>query len=54
MSQNVISLKNGSIIKGTIIEMTLTDSLKIKTPDGSFFIVAMNEVDKITEEKIYQ
>lgn len=54
MSQNVISLKNGSIIKGALIEMTPTDSLKIKTPDGSLFIVAMSEVDKITEEKVTQ
>ncbi|MDP4116698.1 MAG: hypothetical protein Q8903_11220 [Bacteroidota bacterium] len=44
---NVIYLKNGSIIKGDIIE--LTDSVKIQTSDGSIFIYSMQDVKKIAK-----
>lgn len=53
MAQNyteVVYLKNGSIIRGIIIEQVPNSSLKIQTSDGSIFAYAMEEVEKITKE----
>lgn len=52
--QEVVHLKNGSAIKGVIIEQTPNESLKIKTDDGSVFAYQMSEVDKITKERSEQ
>ena len=49
--QEVVYLKNGSIIRGTIIEQVPDKSLKIQTNDGSIFAYEMAEVDKITKEQ---
>ena len=50
---DVVHLKNGSIIQGTIIENIPNESLKIKTADGDVSVVEMNEVDKIKKvEKV--
>jgi hypothetical protein len=48
--QEVVHLKNGSIIRGDIIEQVPNESLKIKTADGSLFVYKMEEVAKITKE----
>jgi len=48
--RDVIYLKNGSIIKGIIIEQTHNVSYKIQTADGSIFIYPASEVEKITKE----
>lgn len=45
-----VYLKNGSVIKGTIIEQIPNESLKIETSDGSIFVYKMEEVAKITKE----
>ncbi len=47
-----VYLRNGSIIKGTIIEQVPNTSLKIKTADGSIFVYNMEEVEKITKDEI--
>ena len=49
--QEVVYLKNGSIIKGTVIEQVPGKSLKIQTNDGSIFAYEMSEVEKITKEQ---
>ena len=49
--QEVVYLKNGSIIRGTIIEQVPDKSLKIQTYDGSIFAYEMAEVEKITKEQ---
>lgn len=49
--EDVVYLKNGSIIRGTIIEQVPNVSLKIQTRDGSVFFYKMEEVEKITKEK---
>lgn len=49
----VVYLKNGSVIKGVIIEQVPNVSLKIKTGDGSLIICQMNEVKKIIKEERY-
>lgn len=49
--QEVVYLKNGSVIRGTIIEQVPNESLKIQTGDGSIFSYKMSEVEKITKEQ---
>ena len=48
--QDVVYLKNGSIIRGMIIEQVPGTSLKIQTSDGSVFAYAMDQVERITKE----
>lgn len=48
---DVVYLKNGSIIRGIIIEQVPNVSIKIQTADGSVFFYKMEEVEKITKEK---
>ncbi len=48
---DVIYLKNGSMIRGVIMEMVIDDYVKIKMKDGSIYVYEMSEVDKITKEK---
>ncbi len=48
--RDVVYLKNGSIIKGEIIEQIMGESVKIQTADGSIFIYKSAEVEKITKE----
>ena len=48
--QDVVYLKNGSIIKGTIIEQVPNESIKIQTADGSIFVYKMSEILKMTKE----
>ena len=50
--KDVFYLKNGSIIKGWVIEQIPTESLKIQTSDGSLFVYKMDEVQRITKEKV--
>lgn len=47
-----VYLKNGSVIKGMIVEQIPNESLKIKTADGSIFVFQMSEVTKITKEEV--
>ncbi len=49
--QEVVYLKNGSIIRGVIIEQVPNESLKIQTSDGSIFAYSMDEVERITKEQ---
>lgn len=48
--QEVVYLKNGSIVRGVVIEQIPGVSLKIQTSDGSVFAYQMSEVIKITKE----
>ena len=50
--QDVVYLKNGSIIRGTIIEQVPNESLKIETADGSLFVFKISEVEKMTKERV--
>lgn len=49
--QDVVYLKNGSIIRGVIIEQVPSKSLKIETVGKSVFVYKMDEIEKITKEK---
>ena len=46
----VVYLKNGSIIRGVIIEQVPGVNLKIKTGDGNVFVYQISEVEKIAKE----
>jgi hypothetical protein len=46
----VLYLKNGSIIRGMIIEQIPNEQVKIQTSDGSVFVYTMDQVLKITKE----
>ena len=48
---DVVYLKNGSIIRGTILELAPEISVKIGTGDGSVFVFKMEEVEKLAREK---
>jgi hypothetical protein len=50
--EEVVYLKNGSIIRGTIIEQIPNKSLKIQTKDRSVFVYSMDEIEKIAKEEI--
>lgn len=52
--QDVVYLKNGSIIRGTIVEQIPEQSLKIETSDGSIFVYETNEVARIAKEPPYK
>ena len=49
--QDVLYLKNGSIIRGEVIEMVPGGSVKIQTADGSLFVFTMAEVERIAKEQ---
>jgi len=48
--EDVVYLKDGSIIRGIIIEQIPNVSLKIQTRDGSVFVFPMEKVEKISKE----
>ncbi|WP_320053207.1 outer membrane beta-barrel protein [uncultured Acetobacteroides sp.] len=48
--QDVVYLKNGSVIRGMIIEQVPNKSLKIQTADRSVFVYQIDEVEKMTKE----
>jgi hypothetical protein len=48
---DVVYLKNGSVIRGLIMEQIPNETLKIQTADGSLFVYKMEEVVKITKEE---
>lgn len=50
--KEVVYLKNGSIIKGIIVEQVPNESIKIQTADGSIFVYPMSEVQKIAKELV--
>lgn len=49
--QEVVHLKNGSIIKGSIIEQS-ADGIKIQTAEGNVFVFASDEIQSQTQEKV--
>lgn len=49
---DVIYLKNGSILKGKIIEMNPSSDLKFQLNDGSVFVFKINEIEKMEKVQI--
>lgn len=52
--EDVLYLKNGSIIRGEVIEMVPGGSVKIQTADGSLFVFTMAEVERLAKEPFKQ
>lgn len=50
--EDVLYLKNGSVIRGLIIEQTPNVSVKIKTKDGSVFAYSYEEIEKFAKEEV--
>ena len=48
--QDVVYLKNGSVIRGEVVNLIPNETVKIKTADGSVFAYSMDEVKEITKE----
>ena len=49
-TRSVIYLKNGSVVKGNIIEQVPNQSVKVKTKDGSIFVYKTEEISTISQE----
>ena len=50
-AQDVVYLKNGSIIKGAIVEHVPNSAVKIQTANGSLYVFQMDEVEKMTFDR---
>ena len=47
----LVHLKNGSVVRGAVIEQIPGESVKVQTKDGSVFVYKMDEVSAITKEQ---
>lgn len=50
--EEVVYLKNGSVIRGVIVEQIPNKSIKIQTADRNIFVYEMDEIEKISKEDI--
>ena len=48
--QDVVYLKDGSVVKGIIVEQVPNKSIKLQTADGSLFVYQMDAVEKMAKE----
>ena len=51
--RDVVYLRNGSIIKGLVIEMVPNATISIRTADGSIFVYPASEVVRVEKEQRY-
>jgi len=49
--QDVVRLKNGSVIRGTIVKQIPSKSISIETRDGNLFVYQMDEIEEIAKEE---
>ncbi len=50
--QDVIYLKSGEVLSGTIVEQVPGVSMKIETSERKVFTIKMDEIEKIAKEKV--
>ena len=50
-ANDVVYLKNGSIIKGNVSNVIPNETVTIQTSDGSIFVLNMSEVTQISHEE---
>ena len=50
-SQDVVYKKDGSILRGMIVEQVPNDVIKLETRDGSLFVIKSADIDRITLEQ---
>lgn len=48
--EDVVYLKNGSVIRGVVVEQVPYQTLKIQTKDGNIFAYNFSDIEKITKE----
>ncbi len=48
--EDVLYFKNGNVIHGTIIEVVINTSIKLRTRDGDIHVYSPEEIEKITKE----
>ena len=51
-TRDVVHLKNGSIIKGKIIDLVPSEQVRLRTSDGSIFVFDMDDVLRIDTEAV--
>ncbi len=50
-AQDVVYLRNGSMIRGSVLEQEIGKSIKVQTQDGSIYVYSMGEVERIAKDK---
>jgi hypothetical protein len=50
--EDVVYLKNGSIIRGVIVEQVPNQSIKVQTKDRNVFVFKYDEIEKMTRENL--
>lgn len=50
--EDVVYLKNGSVIRGMIIEQIPNQNITIQTADRNLFVFEVDQIEKITKEEI--
>jgi hypothetical protein len=48
--KDIVYLKNGSTIKGFVLEQIPNETVKIQTTDGNIYVFKMSEVERIVKE----
>jgi hypothetical protein len=51
-NEDVIYLKNGGIMHGTIIEMIPNKSVKLRSKDGNVYVFSMDEIERVAKEPV--
>jgi sRNA-binding regulator protein Hfq len=51
---DVVYLRNGSILRGIIIEQIPNETIKLQTADGNIFVYKTSEIEKITKEEQFE
>ena len=49
--QDVVYLKNGSVVRGVIIEQVPNQSIRLQTTDGNIFAFQMDDIERLTREQ---
>ena len=52
--EDVVYLKDGTIVRGIIVEQIPGESLKIQTQGGSVFLYTLDEIAKIVKEPVLE
>ena len=48
--EDIVTLRNGSVIRGIIIEQTPNESIRLQTRDGNIFVFTFDEIQTIGRE----
>jgi len=51
-TEDVVYLKDGTVVRGVIIETVPNQSIRIRTRDGSVYVYTFNLIDRMTKEPV--